>query len=127
VTAPVRVVLDASAIVAYAASSIAVGEILVEVGDEGARVGLPVFCLAEAYRRVPDHDVAAVGLLAGHPAVVVVDTDPDEWMPLAQAARDLGRVDTAAALLLTIDADGHLMTSDPDAYGDWKDLPIIPI
>lgn len=126
-SAPVRVVLDASAIAAYAATSIAVGEILVEVGDEGAHVGLPVSCLAEAYRRVPEDQVAVVSLLAGHPTVVVVDTDPNEWLPLAQATRALGRVDTAAALLLTVAADGHLMTAEPDAYGDWKDLPVIPI
>ena len=41
-------VLDTSAILAYAGGSIAVGELIGEFSDEGARFGLPVLCLVDA-------------------------------------------------------------------------------
>jgi hypothetical protein len=46
---PIRVVLDTSAIIAYAqGSSIDVGEVITEVDDEECAVALPVLCLVEA-------------------------------------------------------------------------------
>lgn len=126
-TPPIRIVLDTTAITAYAGSSIAVGEVITEVGEENALVALPVACLVEAYRHVPDDQLSTVGLLAGHSSVVVVDTDPDDWLALAGLARDLGRVDAAAALLLAVDADGYVLTAEPDAYGNPDEMPIIPI
>lgn len=125
-TGPIRVVLDASAVAAYAGESIAVGELIIEVGDEGARVGVPVVCLVEAYRRIPDGQRGRVALLVSHPAVVVVGADSGDWQALAEETCGLGRVDLAAALLLSIDSAAYVLTADPDAYGD-KGLPVIPI
>jgi len=45
-------VLDRSAIVAYAAGSVHVGEPMAEVHAEGGRVVVPVICLIEAAREV---------------------------------------------------------------------------
>ncbi|MBF9134994.1 hypothetical protein I0C86_39640 [Plantactinospora sp. S1510] len=126
-TAPIQVVLDTTAITAYAGASIAVGEAITMVGEEDAVVALPVACLAEAYRQVPDDQLPTVSLLAGHPSVVVVDTNPDDWLALAGLARDLGQVDAAAALLLAVDSDGYVLTAQPDAYGNPDELPVIPI
>ncbi|MFC6021583.1 hypothetical protein ACFP2T_36120 [Plantactinospora solaniradicis] len=58
---------------------------------------------------------------------MVVDTNPDDWLALAGLARDLGRVDAAAALLLAVDSDGYVLTAQPDAYGRPDELPVIPI
>jgi hypothetical protein len=127
VTPPIRIVLDTTAITAYAGSSIAVGEAITLAGEENALVALPIVCLAEAYRRVPDDQLPTISLLAGHPSIVVVDTEPEDWQALAGLARDLGRVDAAAALLLAVDADGYVLTGEPDAYGKFDELPVIPI
>jgi hypothetical protein len=45
-------VLDTSAITAFAAGSVNVGEPIAEVHDEGGRVVVPVVCLIEAARQV---------------------------------------------------------------------------
>jgi hypothetical protein len=127
VTASIRIVLDTTAIVAYAGTSLAVGETITEVGDEGAYVGLPVACLAEAYRRVTEDQLVGISLLVEHPSVLVVDTDPADWLALAGLARDLDRVDAAAALLLAVDSDGYVLTGEPTVYGNPDEMPVIPI
>lgn len=127
-TGPIRIVLDTSAIGAYARTSLPVGEIVAEVADENARIGVPLACLAEAYRCRPplsDDQLDGVVLLTAHPHVVVADSDPLDWQALAGLSRDLGRVDAAAALLLAVDCGGYVFTSEPDVYGDWKHLPVI--
>ncbi len=63
---PVRVILDASAIVAFTRGSIDVGETIAEINDEYAAAGLPVLCLVEANRLVADSD--RLELLVNHPA-----------------------------------------------------------
>ncbi|MBF9134961.1 hypothetical protein I0C86_39475 [Plantactinospora sp. S1510] len=81
------------------------GETITEVGDEGAYVGL----------------------LVEHPSVLVVDTDPADWLALAGLARDLERVDAAAALLLAVDSDGYVLTGEPAVYGNPDEMPVIAI
>jgi hypothetical protein len=44
----VRLVLDTSAAIAYARSSIHVGEVLAEIADERAVAALPLACLVAA-------------------------------------------------------------------------------
>ena len=46
----IKLVLDTSAVLAYASHSINVGEVISEVVDEGAQVGASVVCLAEGVR-----------------------------------------------------------------------------
>jgi hypothetical protein len=53
-------VLDTSAIVAYAEGSIHVGEPISEVRDEGGLVVVPVVCLVEAARKVGDEMLKAL-------------------------------------------------------------------
>jgi hypothetical protein len=45
---PIRVVLDASAVAAYAKGSIGLGETIIEVVDDGAAFAVPVTSLTEA-------------------------------------------------------------------------------
>jgi len=47
---PIRVVLDTSAVIAYARGSIDVGETINEVDDDEAAFGIPVLSLVEAHR-----------------------------------------------------------------------------
>ena len=55
---------DTSAILAYAAGSIAVGELIGEFSDEGAQFGLPVLCLVEAATDASPQILAMLNLLA---------------------------------------------------------------
>ena len=125
-TSPIQLVLDTAAIVAYTNTSIAVGETIAEVVDEGARFALPAVCLAEASRFVTDDQAAIVLLLVEHPHAVVIPTGSD-WRLLAEWTRLLGRTDCAAALLEAITHTAYVLTGEPDAYGNIDELPIIPI
>jgi hypothetical protein len=123
----IRLVLDTSAILAYAGTSIGVGETIAEVVDEGGRFALPVICLAEASRLVPDDQAAGVLLLVEHPYAVVSPTPVSDWQVLAEWTRILGRVDTASALVEAINWTAYVLTGEPAEYGDIDELPVIPI
>lgn len=110
---PVRLILDASAIVAFVRESIHVGEVIAEVDAEEAAVGLPVLCLAQA--RIMVDDVDRLGLLAGHDAAAVLP-DPDDWQALAATVDLVGRWDAAAATLLALDLDVPVLTATPGLY-----------
>jgi hypothetical protein len=68
------VVLDTSAVAAYARGSVAVGELLMILSDEGLAVGVPVTCVAEAYAAATDGVEADLlrHLTSAAPAVTVL-------------------------------------------------------
>jgi hypothetical protein len=110
---PVRLILDASAIVAFVRESVHVGEVIAQVDAEEAAVGLPVLCLAQAKTMVDDVD--RLNLLAGHDAAVVL-SDPDDWQALAATVDLVGRWDAAAAALLALDSSLAVLTATPALY-----------
>ncbi|MDM4720370.1 hypothetical protein QTQ03_12585 [Micromonospora sp. WMMA1363] len=124
---PVRIVLDASAIVAFTRGSIDVGEVIAEVADEeGAQIGLPVLCLAEAYRVSAGSD--RLDLLVNRPAALILSPDPEDWRPLAVTCDTVGRLDAASAVLIAIDLGCDVLTAQPGLYaGLAGGGPIIPI
>jgi hypothetical protein len=122
---PVRVILDASAIVAYARGSIDVGETIAEVDDEYAAAGLPVLCLVEATRAVTDPD--RLTLLVSHPATAVVVPEVTSWQALAASYDRVGRLDAATAVLAAVSNGCLILTSQPGLYGGLAEGgPIIP-
>jgi hypothetical protein len=128
VTEPdIRVLLDASAILAFTRESIHVGEVICEVTDEeGCAVGLPLLCLVEATRAVADPD--RLDLLVAHPATVILPPEPDSWRALAVTYDTVGRLDAASAVLAAIDLDCDVLTGQPALYaGLAGGGPIIPI
>lgn len=123
----VRLVLDTTAVLAYAATSIHVGETIAEVVDEGGRFGIPTVCLAEASRLIDSKLSDGIGLLTRHPSCVILPALADDWTALAAWARVLGRVDFAAAFVEAIDRpDAYVLTASPEAYGD-DEMPVIGI
>lgn len=124
---PIRVILDASAIIAFTrGTSVDVGEILAEVNDEDAAAGLPVLCLVEASRAVPDIDL--LELLVNHRATAIVALAADSWRALAATCDSVGRLDAASAVLNAIDLDCLVLTAQPGLYAGLADGgPIIPI
>lgn len=117
-------VLDTSAVLAYAAGSMHVHEPVLLAGEAGEDVAVPVLCLIEAVRRDPGVDVQA--LLHAEQVVTV--------MPDRRADADLladwtifldGREDAAAAAVLAYRHGAGLLTGEPDLYAvgghrpDW--------
>jgi hypothetical protein len=123
-----RLILDTSAVVAYARGSVDVGETITEVVNEDQWFGAAVVCLAEASRLAGD-DRQGVALLAAHRRFVALPAEASEWAALAAWTELLGRVDLAASMLEAVDREGWVLTGEPRSYelGPDGDLPIIPI
>jgi len=109
----IRLILDTSAIVAYAQGSSQVGAPLIEVDAQEAAVGLPLRCLAEAGWTVRDRD--RLDLLVNHRATQVINA-PDDWSALGAVLDIVGRHDAASALRSAIDFDCAVLTAQPRLY-----------
>ncbi len=89
----VAVVLDASALRAYADGVIAVGELMSEVADEGRYVGIPSACLVAARASVDEDDTFAAGQIAfllTVDAVAVLPLDASDVLEVAEYTRAAG-------------------------------------
>lgn len=117
-------VLDTSAIIAYAKGSVDVGEPISEVHDAGGVVLVPVVCLVEAAREVDD---GMLHLLTEHPACELEPLATDGWPMAAATTRMLGRLDLALALIAAAAGGGFVLTGEPDAYGALGEDVAIPL
>jgi len=118
----VRLVLDTSAVLAYAAGSIDLGETIAEVVDEGGQFAASAVCLAEALRLVPGDQALGVPLLTRHPRFVPLPVLAEDWDRVGYWAKELGEVDRGAAVVEVLDRPyGYLVTAEPDRY-DVKSL-----
>jgi predicted nucleic acid-binding protein len=111
----IRIVLDTSAIVAFTRGSIDVGEVIAEVDDEQAAVGLPDLCLVEASRAVAD--ASWLDLLVNRDSTRVLADQVESWRAFAATYEIVGRLDAASAVLAAIDLDCHVLTGQPGLYG----------
>lgn len=111
---PVRVVFDTSAVLAFARESIAVGETLAELLNDGMSAAVPVLCLAEAVP--PALEAERLDALVGHPATTVVTDGPSEWRALGHLCALTGEIASASAALAAVDFDAWILTADPDRY-----------
>jgi hypothetical protein len=125
----VRLVLDLSAILAYAAGSVRLGETIIEAVEEGGRFGASVVCLAEAARLVDEDDAPRVPLLTRHWRFVMLPVLTEDWDRLALWTRSLRHVVRAASVVEALDRGGYVVTGEPDAYDimGTGDLPVIAI
>lgn len=112
-----RVVLDTSAIRTYATGSIAGGELIGELTDEGAQFGIPVHCLIEAATGADHQAAALLGVLIEHPNAEWLPIDPGQWRQVAAAAELLGTASRAyAALPVVLGQAGYVVTTEPESY-----------
>jgi phytoene dehydrogenase-like protein len=124
---PLRAIVDTSAIVRFARGgtrSVGVGETIAEINDEHASFGLPVLCVAEAWRVAGDEHADLFRMLTEHEAAVLLGT-PDDWQALAAALEIVGRWDTAVAALLAIDGDVCLLSTTPARYAGFGDADFV--
>ena len=111
--------LDTSAIQVYAAGSIAVGELIGEFSDEGARFGVPVLCLIEAATGAGEHARSLLAILTGHPGADWLRLDETQWRQVAVATDLLGSVARAcAALPVAHGRADYVVTAEPDNSDD---------
>lgn len=113
----IRIVVDTSAAVAFAHGSVHVGEVLREIADEHAGFAVPDLCLAKAGSTLPDDAWPMLEVLAAHKSRATLAPE-DDWRDLAYAARQVGNIGRAAAMLAAVDHDAYLLTAEPDGYGD---------
>lgn len=119
---PIHLVLDTSAVVAYATGSEHVGEPLTQVAENGAAFTVPLTVLAAAATHV---DRPWVDLLTKHPAFEPVETEWTRWSALAATLGLVGRLDAAEALLVALDFDCDVLTAEPGLYASMGDDPPI--
>src|SRR5690242_17577206 len=102
--AEIRAVLDSSAMLSYAAGHVHVGELLVDIAEEGAFIGVPAVTLLDALARATDEVARAnLNLLATLPGIAVLPLGPVEAAAVAAAVPlvkgDLGRAHAVWAAL----------------------------
>ncbi len=122
----VQLVLDTSAVLAYCdpGLSIHVGEPLAILEeDENALVAVPAVCLAEAVRQGADE--AMVRILASRDSCTVAPLRRGDWGALGHDARLLGRIDLAAATIVSAAYRAPILSQETGRYPD--DFPIIGI
>ncbi|MCA2215130.1 hypothetical protein [Jidongwangia harbinensis] len=116
---PVRIqaVLDRSAMESYARGHIHVGELLIDIADEGAHVGVPATALLDAHSRAlhDEHARALLRVLTTLEGIEILDLDADVAAAMAGsvplAKGDMARAHAAWA------ANKHrayYLTTEPD-------------
>jgi hypothetical protein len=106
----VTVVLDTSAVLAYTKGSIAVGELLSIVADDGDTALVPAACLAEAYRRLVDDGDELLGVLASVPCVEVAALSADQAASVGVVARGATGIDLGHAAAEAVARHAQLAT-----------------
>jgi hypothetical protein len=111
---PVRLVLDASAILLFVRQRFDIGETLAEVSDNDAVAALPLACLVEAAQHAVDAD--RLNLIAEHPATVIVGADPADWQTLGELYKLTGGYPEASAALTAMDYGCWVLTARTSPY-----------
>jgi len=123
VSRPLKLILDTTAVLAYARLSVNVGETIAEVVDEQADFGVPGLCLVEAALECKPDELEVLRVLAGHPHCAQLDLP--SWALLVPAARVHGSISRAAVAVAARRSPGvYILTAEAQVYGA---LPTIPI
>lgn len=125
----VTIVLDTSAILAYTKGSIAVGELLSIVADDGDTVLIPAACLAEAFRRSTESTNPLLRVLSGVPCVELAPLEADQAAETGACVRGSAGIDIGHAVVEAVARNAQLATQNGVLTGrllppDW---PIIEI
>jgi len=123
---PIKVVLDATAVIAYARGSVAVGEVIAEITDEDAAFAIPEISLIEGARRLEVDQWSILDLLISHSHCVRLEL-PANWRDAAFAAQLLDGTSRAVAMLAAVDTRAYLLTAEPEVFGGDDALLVIGI
>lgn len=122
--APISLILDTTAVLAFAAGSMHVHEPIIVAAETGEHVGVPVTCLIAAARRDPEADLQE---LVRHRQIVILRPEPaEEDLLLDWTLYYDGRQDAAAAAVASYRrGQCCVLTGEPEVYAigghrpDW--------
>ncbi|MEU8152883.1 hypothetical protein AB0B94_04375 [Micromonospora sp. NPDC048986] len=111
----IAVVFDASALTAYLEGNVAVGELMLEVADEGRQVAVPATCLAVAFASVADEiDAALLALMMTAPMIRLLPLDAEDVRDTGKLARALtGDISSGQAARAALTHEAHYATVRP--------------
>ncbi|WP_430498957.1 hypothetical protein ACQRWP_27840 [Micromonospora trifolii] len=108
----IAVVFDASALTAYLEGNVSVGELMLEVADEGRQVAIPATCLAVAFASVVDEiDAALLALMMTAPMIRLLPLDAEDVRDSGKLARAVaGDVSFGQAARAALTHEAHYAT-----------------
>jgi hypothetical protein len=125
----ITAVLDTSALIAYTKGSVAVGELLSIITDDGDSALIPAACLAEAHRRLGEGEDALLTLLSTISCVEHTSLSPEQVSEVGVLARRGGGIDSGHAAVEATAAGAQLITQDAVRMAGLlaPDWPIIEV
>ncbi|MEU7840798.1 hypothetical protein AB0B39_07500 [Micromonospora sp. NPDC049114] len=111
----IAAVFDASALTAYLKGNVSVGELMLEVADEGRQVAIPAACLAVAFADAGDEiEAALLGLMMTAPVIRLLPLDPDDARVVGTLARAVdGDIASGQAARAAVRHEAHYATAQP--------------
>ncbi|WP_330439347.1 hypothetical protein OHB44_00640 [Micromonospora sp. NBC_00821] len=111
----IAVVFDASALTAYIEGNVSVGELMLEVADEGRQVAIPATCLAVAFASVADEiDAALLALMMTAPMIRLLPLDAEDVRHTGTLARaTAGDISFGQATRAALTHEAHYATVRP--------------
>ncbi|RAO57514.1 hypothetical protein ONO86_00515 [Micromonospora noduli] len=111
----IAVVFDASALTAYIEGNVSVGELMLEVADEGRQVAIPATCLAVAFASVADEiDAALLALMMTAPMIRLLPLDAEDVRDTGRLARAAaGDISVGQAARAALTHEAHYATAQP--------------
>lgn len=123
--APVRLVLDESAVQAYlSGEGVAVGEALALTLDDGAAFGVHITTLVSAECSRPV-GAMTTKLLVNHAAFRALTATVVDYMQLVGLTHQLGALEPALAIASAANHDALLLTADINLYAELKETSLI--
>ncbi|MEU8180600.1 hypothetical protein AB0B85_24880 [Micromonospora sp. NPDC049044] len=113
----IAAVFDASALTAYIGGNVSVGELMLEVADEGRQVAVPATCLAAAIAGAGDEiDVALLALMMSAPMIRLLPLDGEDVRDTGTLARAVdGDISFGHAARAALIHEAHYATVQPKA------------
>jgi hypothetical protein len=120
----IALVLDSSAMAAFAVGSVSVGELIMLVDEEARFVALPAAALAQAFARTSpeDHGVLRMLIRGARSVGAPLDAEVTEGVGLVARRSDLA---TAHAAVIATDTSAVLVTAEPDTFAGLVDKEMI--
>ncbi|MFI6782247.1 hypothetical protein [Micromonospora sp. NPDC050276] len=111
----IAAVFDASALTAYVEGNVSVGELMLEVAEEGRQVAVPATCLAVAFARVGDEiEAALLALMMTAPMIRLLPLDADDVRDTGMLARGAdGDISFGHAASAALIHEAHYATVRP--------------
>ncbi|SCE81735.1 hypothetical protein [Micromonospora chokoriensis] len=113
----IAAVFDASALTAYLEGNVSVGELMLEVADEGRQVAVPATCLSVAFASVSDEiDAALLALMMTAPMICLLPLDAEDVQDTGRLARSVsGDIALGHAARAALTHEAHYATAQPVA------------